>query len=503
MNKTLRFILQCIIAICMMYFVYGFCKTTYSAEQARNEGDVYDACCRVYNGGTAGSGCCFMDFNGDCYVLTNYHVAGTNNCKLQFFSNGEPVTVTGINVWHAYNQSQSLDAVILKVPAKEASVIKYYVPMWQGETDIITDEECVMYTAGCPRAKWERLVRGRIKKGNGNCVFKPTPYGGQSGSSIFITRDNTPFIGALLTWRTDEEGNETYGGLAQPIKRVLNAMAGNVANEECELPDNAIECPITAPEDSILINGVYAIECASTEKYKVEVWHMNGCIPCQTVINQWVPEFKKHAEVVLRDGLGADRFNATALGITQYPTMRVIAPNGTEVKRYVGASDSYRLAILATIKANNVTKSEPKASTGSGGFSLFDNLPKGTPEEQPQDQPDDQPKVQPKSAQPKDGGLIANPLNGIQNTIKQELDNAIILILETIEQQLKPLAKYAFLLMFFACLCALLSYKFVVAFLHGIFGIIKWFCKKLFNKAVEIKDKSLLAIADAVNKQKE
>lgn len=511
LNKTE---IRLIVFACIVYLCVG-CIKAFCAERAVDVDGIYNSCCRVYNGNTAGSGTCFFfDDEGNAYILTNYHVARTSDCTVQFFPNGEPISLKAQNVWHAYDQSSSLDAVILRVNSSDARNIKNYVPLWTGGDEGITTEEC-MYSAGCPSAKWLRAVKGRIRKDGNGVVFKPTPYGGQSGSGLIIERNNEPWVGALLTWRTMDEGREDYGGLAQPIKRVLNAMSGNVSNEHNPLPASAIECPedlryenkneVKTGGDEVYVNGVRAWECATQRKYSVEFWHISGCIPCQTVQNSWVPQFKQYADVIDKDGLGRDRYTALQLGISQFPTLRVVDEQGNEIKRYVGASDSYRLAILAIIKqnsiANVVTADAKEVVPASGRFGLYDILPKpgeNQPKvEEPKVQPkNEEPKVQPKTDEPKDNGRF---LHGI---IKNELDDVVVQLIQMIEDAVKPLAKYALGIVYLGCLLALLSYKFVVALLKSIAWMFKTMFKKLMNKLFEIKDKTLIAVAEAVNTQK-
>lgn len=199
----------------------------YSAERARNDQDVYNACCRVYSGSYAGSGTAFAEYGGDLYILTNYHVCGTRAASVQFFADGEPTErINAENVARGYDESRSIDFVILRI--KTTPRARCFVPFWNANDGApYTSGEAVIATTGSPRAQWLRTVRGRItsaERGK-NIVFMPTPYGGQSGSSLVGYDGGLPYIIGLLTWRTDEEGAETAGGLAQPIERVIACLS--------------------------------------------------------------------------------------------------------------------------------------------------------------------------------------------------------------------------------------------------------------------------------------
>ena len=496
----------------IILFGFGLVAMSQGAERAISEGDIYNACCRVYAGNVAGSGCAFyQDETGAIYILTNYHVAGTSDCSVHFFYDGDNHILKAKNIWRAYNENKSLDAVILKVEGEQTKHIKHYVPLWTGAEKIVAEEDMQMFTVGGPKALWLRAIRGRIRMGNGNCVFKPTPFGGQSGSSIFIKRGGRWFVGALLTWRSMDEGTEDYGGLAQPIERVTNAMAGNVAEmPDVPLPANATICPwesVPSGGKVIECNGVKMIECAGYAN-TVEIWTMEGCQPCQLVKANYAPTWRKYADVKIRDGMGNDRVNALALGITQFPTIRVVDAGQKEIYRGVGYSYTVHQEVLKIIQKEKEIKT---VQTNSGRFGLFDKLPKPDDDETPLPDNKEEDIDTPKTAPRNDGsagGILGGGrlLEGLESQISAAIEATIApyiaAVMDAIDARINQIKMALFWMCFAGCTAALLCYKFVVGILKAVFACFKWAFKKLVESIKGLGQKSLEAIANAVNEKK-
>ena len=514
MTKISKIILT-YITLLSLFGASAFC---FSAERARTEGDIYNACCRVFNNGVAGSGCCFFqDSDGAVYILTNYHVAGKNDCRVQFFNDGEPLEFLAENVWYCYNQSSSIDVAVLRVNAIDAPKILNYVPLYKdGELgDGIGSEPCLMCTTGAPRAQWLRFIRGKIKKVNGNCVFKPTPYGGQSGSSIFVSVDGDWYIGALLTWRTMDEGTEDWGGLAQPISRVLTAMSGKSETSAPSLPDNAIECPLDGYKTPIKaggakqykdpVTGRVAVEC-SAPSLTVEEWSISGCSPCAQAKSLLLPAlYKTGANIVEKDGLGANRFEATALGINSYPTFRITDGAGKELKRYVGYNSYIHAEILAFIQAQKMApkKAEVKAASSTGSFSFLDKLPNIEKGEAPKAEPPKQDNEEEKETPPPSSLVDKLSLRAQLSEALQEVLNDITIALQA---KIDDLKTAFFWLAFVACTLALLCFKAVVSVLKCLVFTVKKTFSFIYTKTKtalgSVKDKVVSDIADKV-KEKE
>ena len=499
----------------------------FGADRAQTPADTYGACCRVFQNGVAGSGTCFLqDENGDCYILTNYHVAGKSDCDVEFFEDGDPVRVRAVNVWRAYDDGACLDCAVLKVAAADAGCIKKFVPLWTDSGDL-GGETITMTTVGAPRAKWLRMIRGKIKdnggKVNENLVFKPTPYGGQSGSSIIIEKGGKPWVGGLLTWRQGEEGAETFGGLAQPIARVIKAMSGETAElPHVTLPAEAVECPnkIKAGEydgKTLYINGRLAVECAAREvaaPVSVEVWCINGCQACTIAKTDGLPIWSKWGGCRVRDASGADRFNAAALNITAFPTIRIVDAGGAVIYKEIGYNSAVKANVLSLLKKYNTpTKTETAekitttaTDTACGRFNVLpDIIKRNEAEKGATDGDDGQAETPPAIDPPKAGGGILG--GGITDKIGDQIGDQIRGAIDEFSADLikdysGKLKAAVFWICFLACTLALICFKTVVGVLSAIWSCFKWAGRKAADFIRGLGQKSLDAIAAAVNEKK-
>ena len=513
-------------ALILFSFLAFFATVTNGAERARSAADAYGACCRVFNKGTAGSGTCFyVADNGDCYILTNYHVAGAADCEVEFFDRGEPVRVKAVNVWRAYDESKSIDCSVLKVAAASAGCITKFVPLWTGDKDLC-GESVVMTPTGAPRAKWLRMIRGQIKNGGGdaNLVFKPTPYGGQSGSSILIEEDGLPFVGGLLTWRSAEEGSEGFGGLAQPIARVLRAMGGQTTTlPDVPLPSEAVPCPDRGDAKSggdgvepVWVGDQWAVPCASkvVSPVSVEVWCIQGCAPCALAKKDGIPVWEKLGGCRVRDASGSDRFNAAALGITSFPTIRVIDAGGAVVLTKIGYDSNVKAEVSATLKKYNTVKAATAnnpapvitTDTACGRLDFLSDLYKrnegeikGGGNEAEAAPPTNPPLVG--GDDKKSGGLFGGPSIGdkIEEQIRGAIDDFAADLIKDYSGKLKAAI---FWLCFLACTLALVCYKTVLTILSAVWACFKWVGKKIAAAVRGLGQKGLDAIAAAVNEKK-
>ena len=516
-------------AFLFLSLIFGFALICNGAERAENFSEAYGAACRVFNGNTAGSGTCFLqDSAGNCYILTNFHVAQKNNCRVQFFYNGSPQEVEGEYVESGYSSSKSIDYTILKIPADKAKgVVFYYVPLWLKD-DISGEEDCLMATTGAPAAKWLRTIRGRIRCDNtgGNWTFRPTPYGGQSGSSIIIEKNGLPYICALLTWRAHAEGMEDFGGLAQPIKRVLTSMKGEAAAEslpDVPLPVGAVPCPGDSakeakekPENVIILGtGEAVIPCATTiAPVSVEVWTMQGCAPCAAAKKYGVPKWKEMGGVKIRDASGNDRFNATANGITQFPTIRLLDAGGSVLKTFVGYNTVIDAQVTAALKKYNVQAAVPVQDIlppvledlTCGRSNLWDSIIGNDDEYKNKDKKGDAENAppiveeEPPESNKERGGLFGGGLIGrAEDSIKADLSDFFADMLNQYENKAKAAI---FWLAFLACTLALLCYSTIKAGLSAVFACFRWGFKKVKGFVQSLGRKSLSAIAEAVNKER-
>ena len=540
------------IIVLSLAMLAGVC--VYGAERAKDADDCYNASCRVYNitRSAAGSGTCFLcDRQGNCYILTNYHVAGKKDAYLQFFADGVAKEVKGAYVTSGFDETRSLDFTILKVSAADADgVILSYVPLLRGDEDDVaeayaSDDAYIMTTAGCPKALYLRNIKGRLRgDGVNNCTFYPTPYGGQSGSGI-IERlsDGQPWVVALLTWRNTNynEGSENWGGMAQPITRVVKALESQASGYEpagtpVPLPDYAAPCgPFKTPDGPrkiIMPDGVVAVECAQpiAAPLSVELWTIPGCQPCLKAKTEGMPRWQKVGDCIVRDGT-VDRITATALGVSQYPTIRLVDAGQQEVKRYIGYNSGIDAAVMAMLKQYNTATAVPvnavekpadvqqpaEPAPGVRSSLVFmDAVPTGLLDDcdkfkrnkkaEPSDGKDDAPAD--------DGGKDAalpdsnsgrlfdfNKGDGlIMGQIKAAINDAIADVLSEFTPYIAKAKAAIFWLCFLASLSALLCFSLFKGFFLSVVACLKWAIKKAAASLRNLFDKLLAAMAAGIVK---
>lgn len=470
--------------------VCKICCSTTSAKIATNADEAYNACCRVVSNGSAGTGTAFYQSeSGEVYILTNYHVSGNRAATVEFFDSGLPVKYNATNVTCGYDQNSSLDYAILKLNAADSSNVKNIIPLWNNSKSLLEQRYCID-TIGCPHALHLRMVRGVIQSfnANSNIVFAPTPYGGQSGSAILgEDKSGRPYVVGLLTWRTDEEGRDSYGGLAQPIARVINDIErrGVSFGESNELPANAVITPydINTPRPasennapSLLIEGKRAWEC-SNNKPILEVYTIEGCAPC-AALKARLPEFQKYADVKIYNG-------GSPSGT--YPACYIKSSNGSLLypSLIVGFNDTVYSRILTTLKANAVNNAIeestannnalPRAPVRQGVFPFA--IPRTGEEQEP-------PIIEPKS----DGGLFGKLAPKSEEPQEQKrgglldgllFDNLYSRVVELLNATIKELTLPLLLLVYCACLAAILSAKVARGLLLTFIGIVKKLLKLL------------------------
>lgn len=450
----------------------------YSAERASNDQEVYNSCCRVYSGSYAGSGTAFAEYNNDLYILTNYHVCENRAASVQFFAEGEPTErIPAENIARGYNEQQSIDFVVLRIKATPRT--RHFVPFWNDANgEPYTSGEAIIGTTGAPRAQWLRTVRGRVvsaERGK-NIVFMPTPYGGQSGSSIIGYNDGLPYIIGLLTWRTDAEGAETAGGLAQPIDRIITCLTSETYATRCTAEPRQknwrtneynLNTPINTGNNNEPVrkitdgDGVTKIECKSVARPIMEIYTMGaGCAPCMALEADVQDGIYNAADVIVR---------GTTPNVSAYPRIILKSPDGFIVRSFTGYNQDTKRAILDIIKRYTIAQEQAQTTTSERKREqVVETLAPLTPpadvgclpfaipkNDAPQKQVE--PPATPPADEPKRGGIFG----GLKNDLRGELDDLTDNMMQRaiaegnalIKRMTLPLA----FLVFVACICANLA----------------------------------------------
>lgn len=507
----MKFICKILLGLIMVLLgLLALTPLAFPAERATNDQEVYNSCCRVYSGSYAGSGTAFSENGGYIYILTNFHVCQNNDAKVQFFAVGEACPeIPAENVARGYNEEKSIDFVILRV--KSSGYVKNFVPFWKAaDGNRLEEKTAIIGTTGCPRAQYLRTIRGKIAgyNQNNNIVFSPTPYGGQSGSSIVIYNNDLPYIAGLLTWRTAEEGKETSGGLAQPISRVINCLEQNAAGVDMlETGENkkTLEYNLNTPKETqesqsgkvIEHNGEYKIECAVALPV-LEVWSLpSGCQPCQQLAAD-IQAGEFGAVKIVKHGQSA--------AVRSYPYIRIKTPDGVVLRSFIGYDQATKEEIKRTIEPYQAAAVEAETPeyletmAGKLPFSIpFTDQEEGKkPEPQKQEQPQ-------KKEQPADNSKLFNLLFG---NLRAELQEQLLELTGGLEAWLNGKIKALFLPLFFfvaaACIFANIATRTALVFIRfawrkikEVFSVIAAF---IFNRFNYLDEKIIKKLAEEIEK---
>lgn len=565
--KFLKSMTRLILVISTLLALFTCC-TCFGAERVKDAEDIYNSGCRIYRDTVAGSGAVVhQDENGDLYVFTNHHVAGQkgNRCRLNFFGDGNCNLVPAEVIWSYYSTEKSIDVSILKVDGQYSSFCPCYLPVWNSDKRISDEAEVEFITAGAPKAQWLSERKGRLKQnGDNNATFAPTPYGGQSGSGIAVkAKDGLYYWAWLITWRTDNEGTEGFGGLAQPASKIIKAMNGEVADIFDPLPVNAVVTPASSDAETgwgreVIIDGKKAWEVSGPglPDYEMQDWSIAGCDPCLKARTYWNPKIAQEGvKVTVHHGDGNERYVADSLGISNYPTYILFDKDKNEVKRWIGYYAENELDILNTIKkikqdiADQKIKDElkvekkkadpdvecddetcrlfgnrqycqpqqqqpstPKADNSqseSGRFEFF-SLPKtdGEKKEEPKTEPQERERLLPKLIPniPRTEPIVPK----IEPKVEKQKKGLFGLrgkIQDKLNEKKMEITMSLFWLMFFACTLALFCYKFTEKILRCIWWGIKkaftWIHDKIaafFSNGIQ---SAVAQLKEAVEKQEE
>lgn len=472
-----------VVALVALLLLLALAPLALPAERAVNDNDVYNACCRVYSGAYAGSGTAFMEHNGKIYILTNYHVVADRDATVQFFGDGQASErIEAKNVARGYNNNSSLDYAILSIDA--TSRVKNLVPLWRG-SEPYRFNSAIIGTTGCPRAEYLRTIRGLVYSHNAgdNITFSPTPYGGQSGSSIVSYTNGLPYIVALLTWRTDEEGRESAGGLAQPIERVISDLEGtatasaSIGDARRKTLEWSLEAgksldaePPTNDDREVLLNGgaIRAVELA-TSKPILDFYTLGaGCAPCM--------KLESDISRGVFNGFTINKRGQSA-SVRSYPYIRVLAPDGSVIQSFTGYDETTKELILSVGSKYIIREQEePLRPTRSG--SLPFTIPRTDRDGAPTE-PKQEPKQEKKSEEDRlfNFGLIDNLKNSIKDELDRSASGILGTILEEAERKTKELVKALTLPLFFlivaACILANAITKTTIVVIKKLWSLVK------------------------------
>lgn len=179
-----------------------------------NMSEVMRAVVRVESERTYGSGTVFSESKSGYYILTNAHVVGdSNNVDIDFFILGKHhKRVKGKVTWKHLDERRSIDLAIVTVLKSNLGDHKPLV-IKLAPRDVDVNVGDTIFSMGFPHARWAMGWFGRVIKDSRIMHFHPTPFAGQSGSSILIREKGETYIIAILGWKTWEDRVKTTGKL--------------------------------------------------------------------------------------------------------------------------------------------------------------------------------------------------------------------------------------------------------------------------------------------------
>jgi thiol-disulfide isomerase/thioredoxin len=309
--------------------------------------DCYKATCRISTGG--GTGCVYAHENGQYFVLTNAHVAGTQpgrrmRCLFNLLDGWErPVTGTVVfGKILPLQQGYYRDLAVISIPDAEferAGFRPSVIPFSSSRRTIQQGE--TITSVGCPGGELNSWWVGHVTQaGDPRFTFTPDPVGGRSGSAIF-NRDGTEIIG-LLAWGGGGQG------VAQTVAEIYRAMNG--------LPYASILQPSTASVASDAQADVVLLD-----------FHASWCAPCQAMkptIHQLVREGYPIRQVDIdQEPALKQQYNVNAV-----PTL-VLVVSGREVWRAEGgqSAEAIRSAVKQCCDGQSAGGSCPTPGGGMMG----------------------------------------------------------------------------------------------------------------------------------------
>jgi len=171
---------------------------------AISRGDVgrcYDAVCRVRSGdGVTGTGVVFERSQGYVFVLTNAHVASTQQLTCEFWRDGHQSKPMQAELagWN-----DRIDAAVVRVAeAAFADVFPEEVPL--AEPDFRLRPMQAICSVGCAEGGWATGWKGHVLSDDGQEVrFTPPPKNGRSGSPL-LSIDGEQIVGLIKARTMDD-----------------------------------------------------------------------------------------------------------------------------------------------------------------------------------------------------------------------------------------------------------------------------------------------------------
>jgi len=199
----------------------------------------HDATCRVVSGDgqerAMGTGAVFLIDQAYVYVLTNAHVATSNQLACEFWLRGFKSAALRAELTARNTEA---DAAILRVPVGSfGGVLPKFVPVAPRGT--VLRQGTPIYSVGCSKGSWATGFKGHVLGYRGTeMYFTPPPANGRSGSAIY-NEDGTMIV-ALLHARLEEgEG----AGLAVGLEDLYRAFGMPTRATTLVRPVVDVQCP--------------------------------------------------------------------------------------------------------------------------------------------------------------------------------------------------------------------------------------------------------------------
>lgn len=192
---------------------------------AGNTGPSVRAVCRIINRNSCGSGSiCGHSHDGESYILTNAHVAGTNVgrvVQVDVESIGRRIEAEVVR--SAYSNQVIADWALLKTRGGFQEIEPVYLSKKPPSGS--------HYTKGFPRCQPHNGtdITTHAVRNNGVWLWLPDAIGGQSGSGVWSDSDNFQY--GLLTWSWTDRGR-SYGAGQLTSEIYKQNRAGRIVGYE-------------------------------------------------------------------------------------------------------------------------------------------------------------------------------------------------------------------------------------------------------------------------------
>lgn len=291
--------------------------------------DAHAASCRITAGNSRGTGTFVGVDDGNAYILTCDHVVkGNKNVLIDFWTNSQKQTVSGVVVWESFDTDLPGDFAFIAVNAENLKneINPPFVAL--GGSDAKPSINGFIVSSGAPDGRFPQAWKGKVVEyyRDATALFSPPPVPGQSGSGILEHIDGELYLTGVLTWLIGTKGADDSKGGAIPVKNIYIAM-----NRGRRAP-TALERISPIPPDASECSNVFDSVANEFRRPKILFYSGADCPLCEKVapaISRLEDEGEDVERVDVRTPEGFKR--AKTAGVVMIPTVVVDAGDETKI----------------------------------------------------------------------------------------------------------------------------------------------------------------------------